>query len=316
MTIGSDVPQTTITRGQQNLFALATGLTFLLVIMGGTVCVTGSTLGCPDWPGCYGRLVPPPRADSIIEYSHRLLALLAAPLVLAAAILGWRRTRSLRWVSRPPLAAFGLFVVVSIFGAFAVLTGLRPSLAALDLGFALLALALMVAATEVARARRRIPELADRLSFEAPFSRLALGTFAAVFLVLVMGVLVAAPNSIARCLGWPLFGGEELAATSRDWVQGMRIALAGVAGMGILGLVAGAWRSERRRQPVFRVALAVALLFAGELTLGRWLVTAGPSAVLLTGYVALAVGLWAALAALVVRAALPAMAQKTAEGFS
>ncbi|MCH8831890.1 MAG: COX15/CtaA family protein, partial [Chloroflexi bacterium] len=47
---------------------------FALVVLGGVVRVTESGLGCPDWPLCQGRLIPPLETSAIIEYSHRLVA--------------------------------------------------------------------------------------------------------------------------------------------------------------------------------------------------------------------------------------------------
>ena len=57
--------------------------TFALVILGGVVRVTGSGLGCPDWPGCDGGIFPPLETKAIIEYSHRVTAsFVVGPLIL------------------------------------------------------------------------------------------------------------------------------------------------------------------------------------------------------------------------------------------
>ena len=55
-----------------------TVLTFLAVTAGGLVRATGSGLGCPGWPKCYGRWIPPANAHAVIEWNHRFLVQLSA----------------------------------------------------------------------------------------------------------------------------------------------------------------------------------------------------------------------------------------------
>ncbi len=63
--------------------------TYLLIVAGGVVRVSGSGLGCgikgQDWPLCHGRLVPPADLATVIEFSHRMLATLSTCLVVALA---------------------------------------------------------------------------------------------------------------------------------------------------------------------------------------------------------------------------------------
>src|SRR5438034_959390 len=65
--------------------------TYLLIILGGIVRITGSGLGCGDhWPLCNGHLFPPLNdSGTVIEWSHRLVAALVSVLVVALAVVVW-----------------------------------------------------------------------------------------------------------------------------------------------------------------------------------------------------------------------------------
>src|ERR1700740_2767817 len=45
----------------------------LIVLSGAAVRLTGSGLGCPDWPRCYGNAYPPLNSHALIEFSNRVL---------------------------------------------------------------------------------------------------------------------------------------------------------------------------------------------------------------------------------------------------
>src|SRR5213596_338064 len=61
--------------------------TFLLILIGGLVHGTGSSLACPDWPTCYGSLMPKMEGGVLVEHSHRLAAGTVVILTLVLASL-------------------------------------------------------------------------------------------------------------------------------------------------------------------------------------------------------------------------------------
>ena len=295
-----------ITRRHRYLLLSASIMTCLLIAMGGIVCATEAGTGCPDWPGCYGRIVPPPRVNAIIEYTHRLVAALTTPLILAAAVVSWRKTRALRWVSWPLALAIVFLLAVIVFGALTVLIGLPRGLATVDLGSALIVLALVLTATTVAFMRRGVPHLPDRLSIGSAFAKLSLFALAAVFAVHVSGVLVAGAGSLTRCLGWPMWRllPDDLAREG----QVVRLFLAAVAGFSIVALAIRAWRMAQHA-----AAAVVGAAFLVEMLLSAAMLTAGTTPYLLVLYVAAATVLWASLVVVTVLACSAAVPRAGAD---
>src|SRR3989440_9616230 len=79
-----------MTRRFTRLAWTAAAGTYLLIILGAIVRITGSGLGCGEhWPLCNGRLLPPLDLPTLIEYGHRLAAAAVSVLVGALAAYAW-----------------------------------------------------------------------------------------------------------------------------------------------------------------------------------------------------------------------------------
>ena len=302
MTTALTSSSASITRRHRNLVVAAAVMITLLVALGGIVCATESGAGCPDWPGCYGRIVPPPQVNSMIEYTHRLVAGLTTPLILAAAWVSWRRARAIRWLVRPLLVSILFVLAVIVFGAFAVLTGLPRLVAALDLGSALIALTLVLTAAVVALTRHADPTLPDRFSVSNRLVRLSLVTLSATFALYVSGILVAGKGSLTRCVGWPFW--RLIPDDTAGWPQVARLGLAAVTALLIVWLVAQTWRGQPANTAQRRVAIFGGLAFLIEMAIGVIMLTSGSTMLLLMTYVAAGILLFAALVLLVALAGL------------
>src|ERR1700760_3359415 len=78
------------------------GALTLIVLTGAAVRLTGSGLGCPDWPKCYGKALPPLSTHAVIEYSNRAISGLVGVIAVAAFVLSFFRRpyrRDLMWLS-------------------------------------------------------------------------------------------------------------------------------------------------------------------------------------------------------------------------
>jgi heme a synthase len=90
---------------------VALGALALIVLTGAAVRLTGSGLGCPDWPKCYGGTVPPLESHAVIEYGNRLLTGFVGLAVIAAAVLAFFRVPY-----RRHLALFGALLPLGVLG--------------------------------------------------------------------------------------------------------------------------------------------------------------------------------------------------------
>jgi cytochrome c oxidase assembly protein subunit 15 len=119
----------------------------LLVVTGGAVRLTGSGLGCPDWPTCSGHLVTTALSfHRSIEYGNRLVTVVVSVVSIAVFISAFRLERPRRDLR---LLASGLLiglVAQIVLGGLVVLFKLNPYLVALHclLTFAVLADALVL----------------------------------------------------------------------------------------------------------------------------------------------------------------------------
>src|SRR3989441_720017 len=139
-----------MTRRFPRLAWTAATFTYLLIILGAIVRITGSGLGCGEhWPLCNGKLLPPLDLPTLIEYGHRLAAALVSVLVSGLAAYAWwlrRRAGSgEQYVpSRAAFIALGLLSVQVLLGAVTVKLELPPWTVILHLGTAMLLLATLI----------------------------------------------------------------------------------------------------------------------------------------------------------------------------
>jgi cytochrome c oxidase assembly protein subunit 15 len=126
-----------------------------IVATGAAVRLSGSGLGCPDWPRCYGHVYPPLKTHALIEFSNRIVSGAVGVVVFVAAFGAWRRRpfrRDLMLLSL--LLPLGV-LAQAVLGGYTVENKLAPGFVMAHFG---LSLVVLVAAAALAwRAREHEP---------------------------------------------------------------------------------------------------------------------------------------------------------------
>ena len=268
-----------MTRRFARLAWLAATCTYLLIILGAIVRITGSGLGCGEhWPLCNGRLLPPLDLPTLIEYGHRLAAAAVSVLVGALALYTWtlRRGAGSGERDRPdrtPYVSLGLLVLQILLGAVTVKLSLPPWTVILHLGTAMLLFATLI----VAAPGRRI----------SPPSRAGLAALILGFVTVLFGALTANLGAASACLGFPLCNGALIPAGNYlqhvHWTH--RLLAYALAGYVV-------WWAVRTRM---RGAWYVVALVALQITVAAAMVLLALPPALQAAHVAVGAAVWAAL---------------------
>lgn len=284
-------------RGPFALALATTGATFLLLLAGGTVNPTGSSLACPDWPTCHGSFFPAMRDGVQFEHTHRLVATAVGLMTVALAVTLWR-VKGFRMLG---VAALGMVVLQGVLGGLTVLLKLPMAVSAGHL-----ALSMLVFCYFIYLSFRlwpgRSPDDSSAPTPETPTAPRAAAGIAAivVYAQILLGALVrhthagrACNDSIPWCRGslWPEWGPAQIHMLHR---YAAVVTVLVVIGAGIV-----AYRTARRHQRAFaaRLALAAPLLVAVQFLLGILTVTSSIGVVEVTAHLGIGALLLADFAA-------------------
>ena len=172
--------------------------TLLLMAVGSATRVMNAGLACPDWPLCYGQLVPTQQMNLqvFLEWFHRLDAGLIGISAIALAGLSWWDRRELPgWLPFASTGALGLIVFQAVLGGLTVTELLRFDIVTAHLGTALLFFT-----TLLIIGMALLPYQGTGSVGKLPW----IGLFAAIFVYVqsLLGGLVGSQWALHQCFGY------------------------------------------------------------------------------------------------------------------
>ncbi|MCB9667156.1 MAG: heme A synthase [Myxococcales bacterium] len=189
-------------RTVHQLAIVTLGLTFSLILWGGVVHSTGSSLACPDWPLCYGELFPPMQGGIAIEHGHRLLASLVGllTLVITVGLFSQHKRGALSPLSKRfrTLGALAVLLVVlqGVLGGITVIYQLPLAISSAHLATSMLFGTVLVTIAFLTREGRQVAPLSVAIKATLPWIAV---TVLAIFIQIVIGALVRHTGSGMAC---------------------------------------------------------------------------------------------------------------------
>jgi cytochrome c oxidase assembly protein subunit 15 len=228
--------------------------TLALMAVGSATRVMNAGLACPDWPLCYGQLVPTQQMNLrvFLEWFHRLDAMVIGLMSIALAAQAWWCRRDLpHWLPWATTGALGLIVVQGGLGGLTVTQLLRFDIVTAHLGAAL---AFFLTLLVMGLGLTPYQSLGTA-------NNLAIGGFVAsglVYLQCLLGALVGSRWAAHQCL------------SATDLCQVMNSHLIGVVPptVATLSLMLAVWRTPALHPYLRRLANAMGVLLAAQILLG------------------------------------------------
>jgi heme a synthase len=228
----------------------AVGVLILIVATGATVRLTGSGLGCPEWPTCTTQHALPQSYHSDIEFSNRIVSAITVFTTLALAVSAWL-TRALSRRGKWLATAVCLGVIAQApFGALVVYYDLNPYLVISHLLLSLIVLGLAVLVQ--LEAGRLVRGTASALPGLARAGSMAL--LVAVSVLVVSGTVATAAGR------FPGSNGTDVVPRLASFYPAVYWHVRAVAAFGIVFLVVAGWAWLQRTRFPWLLRACVGLL--------------------------------------------------------
>ena len=244
-----------LTRMRRSIWKIALA-TLLLMAVGSATRVMNAGLACPDWPLCYGQLVPTQQMNLqvFLEWFHRLDAGLIGLSTLGLTSSAWWYRKQLpHWLPWATTFALSLILAQGALGAFTVTELLRFDIVTAHLGTALLFFITLLSIGTTLLPVPQSPSLPVSLS---PYLPLTAAIF--VYIQSILGGLVGSQWALHQC-----FGNSELCTVMNSHIIGVVPAT-----LSCIAVIFTIWRNPNSPALARKLGLMVGGLLIAQILLG------------------------------------------------
>ena len=288
----------------QKLVGVTLATTLALVIVGVVVRATESGMGCPDWPFCYGQVIPPlGDFKAWAEWIHRLIAAVIGILVLGIAVVAVLDHRDRASLLVPSIGAVALVGFQAWLGEETVRLGNSGPSVTAHLATALAVVGLLA----FLLVRAGYPARMASRGASQRFTLLAVFTAVAAYALLLFGSNVTSVDAALIFPDWPLMGGSIIppfgdmtpATQLLAVTNALHRYVAVIVGILLAATWLVAWRGERGNRTLFRLVTIAAVLYPVQAVVGAFQIWTQLAPWTQTLHVALAAFIWVAAVAAV-----------------
>lgn len=238
---------------------VALGAILFVTITGATVRLTGSGLGCDNWPRCGDTFLPPKSFNSLVEFSNRGVGVAVGIATVLTALAAFRVRNLPRWLFWGAIALPLSVLAQGILGGITVLTELHPLIV---MGHFLLSVAAIGLAVVVVLGAHWFA--AGRPESAAPRWLVWLGVALVPLLLalVVTGTFVTAAGPHSGGEDIPRFGNLETAVY-------VHVRVTAAFGIAFLVLIVALWRFRARLRVEAILGAAVLVILIGQMVVGE-----------------------------------------------
>lgn len=263
---------------------------FAQITLGGYVRSSKSGLGCPDWPLCYGKIIPDFNFHTLIEWSHRVNASVLIILISVMFAITLAKYKNINILKKGSFICLIIVITAAILGGITVITELSWWVRLIHLGLAqaLIAVLTILACYSWTEIKYQKPsaELFGKWKNKTIF------LLSILYILILSGSYMVGTGASSACATWPLCRGEIFPSQHIYAIHMLHRYIAAIALISVLYISYSFYKNNIGNKTVKKAFHAVIGSMALQIVTGAVLIWSGFSADFKTIHLSVATLVW------------------------